>query len=165
MKKIIDKDLTLYFNSNYPKTYSKQSNKKYTVYLGIGGNIGDMKKTFNLLLLSMNSNSNLTMIKTSAILKNPPFGFLQQDFFYNAVIKIQTNLSAYELLRLCWHYENRFKRLRSFKDAPRTLDIDIIMIKSKNKNIKIKSKILNVPHIHYKNRQSVTIPLKQLNSV
>jgi len=162
MKKQISKELSLYFKNNYPCTITSTNNKKYSITLGIGGNIGNVINNFNILFNMLNKNSKIKIIKTSPILKNPPFGFLEQNYFYNALIEIKTNLCPKEVLKLCWKYENRFKRKRSFKDAPRTLDIDIIFIKKQNKNIKLNTKKLIVPHKDWKNRQSVTIPLSYL---
>ena len=162
MKKQISKELSIYFKNNYPVNIKNTKTKKYEVILGIGGNIGNVMMNFNKLINMMKSNSRIKLIKTSPILKNPPFGFLEQNYFYNALIIIQTNLSPDEVLRLCWMYENIFKRKRSFKDAPRTLDIDIIFIKKQKKSIKLNTKNLIVPHKDWKNRQSVTIPLSYL---
>ena len=158
MKKKLTSNLTLYKTCKFPYK-SKTISKKYnTVYIGIGGNIGDTKKIFNKLFLTFLNDSRFFILKTSPILKNPPFGFLQQNYFYNAIIVLQTNLSPFETLRVFWHYENRFKRKRSFKDAPRTLDIDIIFF---NK-IKLDTKLLIIPHKNYKQRDSVMIPLRYL---
>jgi 2-amino-4-hydroxy-6-hydroxymethyldihydropteridine diphosphokinase len=55
-------------------------------------------------------------------------------------------------------YENRFKRTRSFKDAPRTLDIDIIFFANK----KINTKQLTIPHKNWSQRESVVIPLSRM---
>ena len=59
-------------------------------------------------------------------LENPPFGFLDQDDFYNAVIVIQVDMQAKELLSYLLRLEKKFGRKRSFANAPRTLDLDII---------------------------------------
>jgi 2-amino-4-hydroxy-6-hydroxymethyldihydropteridine diphosphokinase len=59
-------------------------------------------------------------------------------------------------LRAFQKYENRFRRKRSFKDAPRTLDIDIIFFNT----LSIDTKTLTIPHKGYKQRESVLIPLK-----
>lgn len=156
MKKTINNNLTLYFKSLYPKTINKHSNKNNLVTIGIGGNIGNMFKRFNQLLLMLKKDSRVTILKTSPLLLNPPFGYLEQDYFLNGIIVLKTNLSPYQSLKLFQRYENRFKRVRTFKDAPRTLDIDIIFFN----NLKISTKNLILPHIDYKNRDSVQIPLK-----
>jgi len=65
---------------------------------------------------------------------------LKQNDFYNAVMVLKTDLSPFELLRTLQYYEYRFKRIRSFKDAPRTLDLDIIFFN----RLKLNKKDLNV---------------------
>lgn len=155
MKKILDKNLSLFFTPNYPKEFS-HSNKTNHVVIGIGGNIGDVKKSFNKLLLQLLKDARFDIVKTSPLLKNPPFGYLEQNDFLNGVIFLKTNLSAHESLKAFQRLENRFKRKRFIKDGPRTLDIDIIFYN----DFKINSKNLIVPHPHWFKRESVTIPLK-----
>ncbi|MCK5293982.1 MAG: 2-amino-4-hydroxy-6-hydroxymethyldihydropteridine diphosphokinase [Arcobacteraceae bacterium] len=165
MKKRINKDLTLYFTSFYPFNKISKSKKIYTVTLGIGGNIGNIKQRFHKLFLALKSNCKFDIIRTSPLLKNPPFGYLEQDYFINGLIVIQTNLAPIILLNEMQRYENRFGRKRSFKDAPRTLDIDIIFIKKGFKDISLKHKRLIVPHIGWKERDSVKIPIKYINNI
>ena len=130
------------------------------VTLGIGGNIGNVKRRFNKFFLVLQQDSRFHIIKTSPLLKNPPFGYLEQDDFLNALLVIKTNLSPIYLLNQMQRYENRFGRKRSFKDAPRTLDIDIIFYDK----IQIKHKRLIIPHPNWKERDSIIIPLKFLNT-
>ncbi|VAY86280.1 2-amino-4-hydroxy-6-hydroxymethyldihydropteridinepyrophosphokinase [hydrothermal vent metagenome] len=156
MRKQITKNLKLYFTNNFPFKSSKKSIRNNTVTLGIGGNVGNVIKRFNKLFLSLQKDSRFTILQTSPILKNPPFGYLEQDYFLNGIIILKTNLSPMEVLNQMQRYEKRFKRKRSFKDAPRTLDIDIIFYN----NIEINTKQLTIPHKHWHHRQSVLIPLK-----
>lgn len=132
--------------------------KAHTITIGIGGNIGDVKKRFKKLFFILQKDSRFILEHTSPILKNPPFGYINQDDFYNAIMVLRTNLSPIESLNIFQKYEYRFKRTRSFQDAPRTLDIDIIFYD----NIKRVSKRLIIPHIGYKKRKSVLIPLKYI---
>lgn len=158
MRKKINKDLVFYFNNLYPYSSNKKSAKRNFVTIGIGGNIGNVIKNFNKLFLCLNGDHRFKIVKTAPILKNPPFGYLEQDDFYNSLIVLQTNLSAFECLKEFQRYEKRFKRKRSFRDAPRTLDIDIIFFNEQ----RINTKYLVIPHIGYKNRESVQLPLKFL---
>ena len=162
MKKTINKDLKLFFTPKYPYNSNKASTKAYEITLAIGGNIGNVKLIFNKLFDYMKTNSKIDLIKTSPILQNPPFGYLDQDDFLNAIIIIQTNKNPAEVLRMCQMYENKLGRKRSFADAPRTLDIDIIFIKKQNKHLKLNTKDLIVPHKGYNQRSSVLIPLKYI---
>lgn len=158
MKQRLNKDLTLFYFSNFPKKFNTISNKKYLATIGIGGNIGNTKQIFDKLILCLKKDSRFTLIKTSPLLKNPPFGFLNQPYFLNGIIKLKTNLCAYDFLKAMQRYEKRFGRKRSFQDAPRTLDIDIIFFD----NNKINTKKLIIPHKNWANRESVIIPLKRM---
>ena len=158
MKKKINNNLTLYYNNLYPYKNSKYSNKIHSVTIGIGGNIGNSIKIFNKLLIKLRNDGRFNIVKSSPILQNPPFGFLEQNDFFNAIIVLKTNLSPKECLKEFQRYEKRFKRVRLFQDAPRTLDIDIIFFD----RVKINTPLLTIPHLGYKKRQSVQIPLKNL---
>jgi len=158
MKKKLSEDLTLYYSSNYPKIIKKESQKKYHVTIGIGGNIGNMKKRFDKLFLCLKSDKRFHILKTSPLLLNPPFGYLKQNYFLNGIITLQTNLCPNDFLKSMQRYENKFGRKRSFQDAPRTLDIDIIFFANK----KINTKKLIIPHKGWTNRESVIIPLKYI---
>jgi len=159
MIKKLDDNLTLYFNNLFPYVNEQVQLKKNTITIGIGGNIGDVIQRFKHLFKMLQIDSRLILTHTSPILKNPPFGYLEQDYFFNAVIILQTNLSPIQALDTFQRYENRFKRTRSFQDAPRTLDIDIIFY---NK-LKMNTKRLTLPHKGYKKRQSVLIPLSYIH--
>ena len=148
----------LFFNRYYPYESRSKSNFAHTAVLGIGGNIGDVKKRFKKLFFYLKQRKSIKIIKTSPILKNPPFGFLDQDDFYNAIIVIKTPLSAHMLLKYILFVEKRFKRIRNFKDSPRTLDIDMIFYD----NISINTRYLTLPHPHFHKRDSVMIPLSYI---
>jgi len=158
LKKKLSDSLTLYSTSNFPYVSNSKSKKKYHVTIGIGGNLGDVKKTFNKLFLSLNSNTKFDIVSTSPLLQNPPFGYLDQNDFLNGIIAIKTNLAPNKFLKIMQRLEIRYGRKRSFQDAPRTLDIDIIFFDNK----KINTKDLIVPHKDWANRESVIIPLEEM---
>ena len=158
MKKKLSQNLTIFYTPNFPKKFNKTSSKKYLITLGIGGNIGDIKKTFDKLILCLKNDSRFTLLMTSPLLQNPPFGFLEQNDFLNGIIMIESDLCPNELLKAMQRYETKFGRKRSFQDAPRTLDIDIIFFDNK----KINTKNLIIPHKNWANRESVIIPLKYM---
>jgi len=101
------------------------------------------------------------VIETSPILKNPAFGYETQDDFYNALVVVETSLQPKILLKYILSIEDKFGRKRLFKDAPRTLDIDMIFYE----NVKMKSKILTLPHYGWRERGSVLIPLSYMKRV
>ncbi len=148
--------MRLYLNRYFPYINSSPSTKKHTVTLGIGGNVGNVIERFKRLFFYLQQSRQVDIIETSPILQNPPFGYEAQDDFFNAIIMIQTNLSPQQLLRYVLYIEKRFKRIRVFKNSPRTLDIDMIFYDK----ISINTKYLTIPHPHFHERESVLIPLQ-----
>ena len=133
----------------------KKSNKPHKALIGIGCNVGNCIRRFKKLYKFLNSHPKLDILQTSIIYKNPPFGYLNQPWFYNSVMVIATEFSPYELLRFLLYTEKKFGRKRSFKNAPRTLDLDIIIYD----NLKIDKPELKIPHPFFKKRDSVLVPL------
>lgn len=136
----------------YFKAYHRL--KHYTI-LGIGANCGECLVTFWKLFKRLKNKN--AIIAISSILKNPAFGFRAQADFYNAIVWIKTKLGYVEFWSFCAYLERIFgrKRKRPFKNAPRTLDIDIIGFK----NQCLRLKHLQIPHIAWSLRASVRIPL------
>ena len=141
--------------SRFFPTVNRKKGYKYDALIGVGGNQGDVKKTFDKLIRCFMGDRRLRVLETSIILKNPPFGYLDQDDFLNAVVKIETSMDAKSLLKVLQHYEKRFKRVRNFKDAPRTLDLDILFFNNEYHD----RRDLKIPHPKWHERASVTVPL------
>lgn len=157
-RKVLDANHTLIFTSHFPYAIASQGKKQ--AILGIGGNIGDVLRRFEHLFWYFKRSKFLNIIETSPILKNPPFGFTEQKDFFNAVIRIETTLQPRQLLHYVLHVEKLFGRKRSFPDAPRTLDIDILFYE----NVTIESKNLTIPHPEWIKRSSVLIPLSYMKA-
>lgn len=128
--------------------------------IGLGGNQGDVKKRFVKLYRTFLNDPRFYIQKSSMVFQNPPFGYLDQPDFYNAVIVLQTSLNAKALLKVLLHVEHSFGRVRLFKNGPRTLDLDIIFFD----NQKIIQPNLIVPHPKWSERASVIVPLFTLKS-
>jgi len=73
---------------------------------------------------------------------------------------VKTCLRPKALLRYILHIEKKFGRKRSFPDAPRTLDIDMIFYEK----VQMNSKELTLPHPSWASRTSVIIPLTYLKT-
>jgi 2-amino-4-hydroxy-6-hydroxymethyldihydropteridine diphosphokinase len=156
----LSKTLSLHFTPHFPYSVPKRDRDSFKVLVSIGGNIGDTKRRFEKLFWRVKSDRNLRILETAPMLKNPPFGYLEQDDFFNSLILLETKLRPKAFLRRVLYLEKRFGRERTFKNAPRTLDIDIIFFG----DFKIKSRDLTVPHQHWHERESVIIPLMHLGS-
>lgn len=125
--------------------------------LSIGGNLNNPINTFLKFFRKLYLNKNIQLISTSPIYKNPPFGYTMQKDFYNSTIILSTNMCLIEFYRFIFYMERIFgrPRKRAFKNAPRTLDIDILFFN----DIFIRNKKLNIPHLYWNKRDSVLIPL------
>ncbi|MEA3433039.1 MAG: 2-amino-4-hydroxy-6-hydroxymethyldihydropteridine diphosphokinase [Campylobacterota bacterium] len=155
-RKILDEKQTLLFTPHFP--YNTKSRGGHKALLGIGGNIGDVVRRFEHLFFYLKRSSFVHMVETAPILKNPPFGYLEQGDFYNSLILVETHLPPPALLRYMLGVEKVFGRKRLFKDGPRTLDIDIIFYE----NVKMDTKSLTLPHPAWMQRDSVLIPLSMM---
>jgi 2-amino-4-hydroxy-6-hydroxymethyldihydropteridine diphosphokinase len=122
------------------------------------GNIGNVVRRFEHLFYYFKRSSLVRVIETAPILKNPPFGYIEQGDFYNSLILVETSLSPKALLSYVLRVEKVFGRKRLFKDGPRTLDIDIIFYE----NVKMETKNLTLPHPGWMKRSSVLIPLSHM---
>lgn len=145
----------------FPKVFDFKPGFQNSVILGLGGNIGDVKKRFNRLHFKLSRDSRFHVVENSALLINEAFGFKEQDDFTNAVTLVQTSLAARQILKITANLERRFGRVRSFKNAPRTLDIDILYFSGRNRN----DARLALPHPGAKNRISVILPLGTMKRV
>jgi 2-amino-4-hydroxy-6-hydroxymethyldihydropteridine diphosphokinase len=158
IKRQVGKRLFLYKDRLFPSCFKRYSSLRYRVIVGIGGNIGDVRRRFIHLIYALKRINGVDVIKSSVILKNPPFGYEKQDDFYNCVIEIKTSKNAHTFLDFLLNLERRFGRKRSFASAPRTLDLDIIFFDAKV----INTERLSVPHPHWSERESVVIPLSYM---
>lgn len=144
------------------KSHTKCANLKNRILLGIGANLSRNSanppmRSLTFLFLKLRSHPKIRIISTSPIFKNPPFGFTHQNDFYNATIWLFSGLCLMEFYRLIFYLERIFGRgrIRAFKNAPRTLDIDILAFN----RLKLRTARLNLPHAHWQNRASVLVPL------
>lgn len=158
LARALDEKHTIYVSRRFPSKLHVTNNHRFSVVLGVGGNVGDVRRRMEHLWVYLGRLSQLTRVQSGVILKNPPFGYTQQDDFYNTVIEISTSLSPRALLRVLWRIEKRFGRVRSFTNAPRTLDLDMIFF---DKRI-LDYPELKIPHPHWEKRSSVVIPLKSM---
>lgn len=154
LKKLLNDSLVVIKRDLFPTVY-KPSSKRYSVTLGVGGNIGDLVRRLERLSVFLQKSKLCDLVQTGPILKNPPFGYLDQKDFHNSVMLVKTNLQPKAFLKYVLEVERKFGRRRSFENAPRTLDIDIIFYEDR----KVDTKTLTLPHPHWQERESVVIPM------
>ncbi|MEA1892233.1 MAG: 2-amino-4-hydroxy-6-hydroxymethyldihydropteridine diphosphokinase [Campylobacterota bacterium] len=159
IKRRLSESLTTFKNLRTRMTCKKKSSHRYRVIVGVGGNIGDVKRRFEHLKIFLQKDKRVDLLQISLILKNPPFGFQSQDDFFNSIIVVQSSMQPLIFLDYLQRVEKRFARKRSFANAPRTLDLDIIFFDNRVINLKK----LIVPHADWSQRESVLIPLMDID--
>ena len=128
---------------------------RHVAVVGVGGNLGNVARRFDSVVDYIRRSGRARVAATSPLLKNPPFGFTDQPDFLNGVMVLETGLDPWRLLRWLLWVERRFGRRRSFPNAPRTLDLDIIFYD----DFRVNSRRLRIPHPHFAERESVMVPL------
>ncbi|MBZ7942240.1 2-amino-4-hydroxy-6-hydroxymethyldihydropteridine diphosphokinase [Campylobacter molothri] len=139
----------------FPYFSRNKKDFKYFAILGLGSNIEPEKKRFDALFRKFMDDKRVKVLETSPYLINEAFGFKAQKDFTNAIMLVQTNLHARAFLKVLLFYELKFKRKRTFKNAPRTLDLDLLYF---SKKVKCDA-WCKVPHHGVKERISVILPL------
>ncbi len=129
------------------------------VYLLLGSNLGNTKKS--LLSATKHIKKNIgEPIRQSNFYQTAAWGNTNQTDFLNQIIIVKTTLTALQTMQAILSIEKKMGRIRTKKNAPRIIDIDILFF---NKEI-IVTKNLTVPHPQIQNRKFVLVPLNQLSS-
>ncbi|MEL6819976.1 MAG: 2-amino-4-hydroxy-6-hydroxymethyldihydropteridine diphosphokinase [Pseudomonadota bacterium] len=129
-----------------------------TAYLGLGGNVGDVKAAMRWALEQIERLDQTSIFAISPLYKTPPWGIKTQNWFLNACVGIKTSMPPHALLRALIDIEKQAGRIRSVRWGPRTLDIDILMID----NLSIQTPRLMVPHPRMLERAFVMTPLADI---
>ena len=131
---------------------------KNKVYLSLGSNIGNRQKYIESAIELVGKTEGIKILKKSGLYETSPVGYVEQDLFLNAVIKIETDFSEREILKIINKIENELDRKREIRWGPRTIDIDILIFSDK----KINETDLIIPHKEMLNRLFVLVPLIEI---
>ncbi len=128
------------------------------VYIGLGSNLGDPQSQLKKAIIAMNMVPSTSVVKTSSFYRSKPVGPHDQPDYINAVVELDTELSAPVLLDYLQDIENEQGRERKIKWGARTLDLDILLFGDEI----INNDRLQVPHIEMRNRGFVLLPLNEI---
>jgi 2-amino-4-hydroxy-6-hydroxymethyldihydropteridine diphosphokinase len=129
-----------------------------TCYIGIGSNLGDRRKYIDDAVRSLKGSKGVRVLRVSSIYETEAVSDIPQNRYLNGVIEISTGLSAEELLKVLLAIEASLGRTRTAKNAPRTIDLDILYYGDD----RINAPGLVVPHPRIKEREFVLKGLKEL---
>ena len=128
-------------------------------YLLLGSNMGNSRKLLSHAILQIEKKIGAST-RQSGLYFTAPWGHIAQPDFLNQVIVVKTELTALETMQKILLIENEMGRVRSEKNAPRVIDIDILFF---NKEI-INQPGISIPHPQIQNRRFALIPLNELSA-
>ena len=138
-----------------------------TAYVALGANLGDAHAALREAVQALGKLPLTKVCQQSGLYKTAP---LDTDFaleapapgadYLNAVVEIETSLNACALLDGLQRLELQAGRKRPFRNAPRTLDLDLLLYGS----ARIESARLSVPHPRMHQRAFVLVPLTEIAS-
>jgi 2-amino-4-hydroxy-6-hydroxymethyldihydropteridine diphosphokinase len=127
-------------------------------YVGLGANLGDPVQSIRSALEALGRMPGSRMESASSLYRSDPVGHADQPEFVNAVARLQTELEASQLLARLHEIEAEAGRKRSFANAPRTLDLDLLLYGEQI----IDLPELTVPHPRMHERRFVLEPLVEI---
>ena len=128
------------------------------VYIGLGSNLDDPVQQLNRAIAGLGRIPATQVCSVSSYYQSRPVGPQEQPDYINAVVYVQTGLSAEDLLEHLQQIENRQGRVRSMRWGPRTLDLDMLLY---GEHV-INSPNLQVPHPEMYQRGFVLKPLAEI---
>ena len=133
------------------------------VFLSLGSNVGDRLANIQQAVSLLSMTEKVKIVKSSSFYETEPWGNKNQNWFVNAAIAIDTDLTPMELLNLCQSVEKQLGRVRieNKKWSERVIDIDILMYN--NEIISIEDKLI-IPHAYMHKRAFVLVPMLEVKS-
>ena len=128
-----------------------------TAYLSLGSNVGDRLESLRRACRMLDGDS-IRVRRISSIYETEPVDLIEQDWFLNCVVEIETALAPQELLDRLHGIELQLGRRRGQPKGPRTIDIDILLYGERS----IRTEKLSVPHPQMLRRRFVLEPLCEI---
>jgi 2-amino-4-hydroxy-6-hydroxymethyldihydropteridine diphosphokinase len=127
-------------------------------YVGLGANLEEPRRQVEAALGELGAIPRTRLRKASSLYRSAPVGYAQQPDFVNAVAELDTGLDAATLLGELQAIEARHGRARSFANAPRTLDLDLLLFGDEV----LSGRDLTLPHPRMHERAFVLKPLLEI---
>ena len=127
-------------------------------FIALGANLGNPVATVQAAILALRKLPQTEFIAASSLYRTAPVGLKHQPDFINAVVQLVAVAPAPTLLQTLFEIEARFGRRRSVKNAPRTLDLDLLLYGDQLSD----DPQLTLPHPRLHERAFVLAPLAEI---
>jgi 2-amino-4-hydroxy-6-hydroxymethyldihydropteridine diphosphokinase len=127
-------------------------------FIGVGANLDEPVEKVRNALAELDRLPATRVAQRSSLYRTAPVGYLDQPDFINAVARIETALDPHRLLAALLEIESRYGRVRSVRNAPRTLDLDVLLYGDRV----LDEQGLSIPHPRMHERAFVLVPLAEI---
>jgi 2-amino-4-hydroxy-6-hydroxymethyldihydropteridine diphosphokinase len=127
-------------------------------FVGLGANLGEPRTQVEAALRELDEVPQTRVTRRSSLYRTAAVGHADQPDFVNAVAQLETALPAERLLAELQAIEARHGRRRSFPNAPRTLDLDLLLYGDAS----LEQPGLTLPHPRMHERAFVLVPLAEI---
>ncbi len=127
-------------------------------WIGLGANLGAPLTTLDAAMNDLRADAGILNLVCSSFYRTAPVDSSGPDYV-NAVARVATTLPPHDLLHVLQAIENRHGRLRPYRNAPRTLDLDLLLYD----HVEITDAELSVPHPRLHERAFVLVPLAEIS--
>ena len=131
---------------------------KILATVGLGANLNDPAAQVEYALAELDRLPDTRLLARSSLYASEPVGYVDQPDFINAVAQVETSLAPHALLAALLDIEHRHGRERSFRNAPRTLDLDLLLYGDAH----FHEAGLTLPHPRMHERGFVLLPLLEI---
>ena len=122
-------------------------------YIALGTNVGNYRNNFSKAVFELNKIGSVS--KIANIYKSKPYGYLKQNYFYNTIVYLKSEMLPNELINKIRLIERKLKKNKRIINGPRKIDLDIIFWDQKI----FKNNNLVIPHPRAQERDFVLFPL------
>lgn len=128
-----------------------------TAFVALGANLGDAAQALRDALAALGDTPGICLVRASSLYRTAPIQSTGPDYI-NAVAEVSTTLTAPDLLDVLQAIEQQAGRERPYRNAPRTLDLDLLLFGG----ARIDSPRLTVPHPRMAQRAFVLVPMAEI---
>lgn len=129
----------------------------HTAYIGLGANLSQPREMITTALVHLNALPQTRLLLASSFYAAAPVD-ADGDDYVNAVAALETGLDPQALLTALQQIEAQLGRVRSYQNAPRTIDCDLLLFDQQI----IANDTLQVPHPRMHQRAFVLLPLLEI---